>query len=1055
MVTMLNGRAFLFFILFLGYVFPALAVRNDVLIIVNDNSVDSPQLGAYYAQKRDINPANIIHIKVPNQYFIDWTQFQSLRDQILKFGVCPSVAQAGRPLACSDTNLPIYTSENVGLLTAGTSIRYLVTTRGVPTRMTVDASSLTDPTGSTSVDNYLKFWLAKYFPADVGFSANFREIAFGDGRNMRVVNPVTDGEYMIGRIDGVDLTSAKSLIDRAISAEANGLYGKLFDSTFGYGDASKLFNYATNQYIYGDSSNSWRYAFGLFGESRAECSDYQSPSHYFAFDQSAVGGKSPPYCTAQFNKGPLNEDMPGLSNARQPKPINALVYFGSLNGQTLKGGFATLLNWRKNDSCQLTLCAATTDPAACVATSTDPYKEINTDCVGVAGGFMGYNHQSFPVSLFGIWPTGWGPASVYDNDIPVVDTNRGFDDSVSLWFYQPDEIASAQCYSYTNGILSLSQQNCASDRKIGISQVVGIATSSPTFPATYRLSFYLASDSVPIAGSITTALIFSYPKAVGSACPTGLSGETSDALCSYASYVGVNIPAGTSSWNFIQRDITPPANTGLSYTSVEVRIFGPVSGGAVGFDAASLKDISNNTELLVNGSFSRGHQQTSDGDYAANFLSRLGGTAFWGSLSHHASGGHAFSQTSLGTLAYFFRGLPLGDAVWFGDAVLGSTTAGQNSGILYGDPIYSPIAVRLNNPSSNQWNFLTGTISLTGSALNGRDASLVSTTYSIDYCVGADFYACGTSSNPWLFTGISGTGGRENIPLGNWDTSGIVPGKYTLRLGVTSTNSAKAISQTFYDYLPIIIYTATTDLDGDGLKDIDEINIYKTDPTKVDTDGDGLTDWEEIMIYKTDPNKTDTDGDNLSDRDEIMIYKTDPNKADTDGDGYSDWLEVYFGGNPLDPLKLPFVIKSTPATAAEAEIPYQYKILVTWTNPTFSLYNGPAGMSLDNATGVINWTPGYSQIGSSNFVLLSASSGGYSYTESFWIDVSGGNTGDINEDGIVDFADALLAQEFALGTKIPADRQRVRADVLHDRTIDISDFLIIQRKALGILGGNL
>src|SRR5438477_7915088 len=40
--------------------------------------------------------------------------------------------------------------------------------------------------------------------------------------------------------------------------------------------------------------------------------------------------------------------------------------------------------------------------------------------------------------------------------------------------------------------------------------------------------------------------------------------------------------------------------------------------------------------------------------------------------------------------------------------------------------------------------------------------------------------------------------------------------------------------------------STSTDLDGDGLSNLDEINIYHTDPTKFDTDGDGYGDGDEI-----------------------------------------------------------------------------------------------------------------------------------------------------------------------------------------------------------------
>jgi outer membrane protein OmpA-like peptidoglycan-associated protein len=90
------------------------------------------------------------------------------------------------------------------------------------------------------------------------------------------------------------------------------------------------------------------------------------------------------------------------------------------------------------------------------------------------------------------------------------------------------------------------------------------------------------------------------------------------------------------------------------------------------------------------------------------------------------------------------------------------------------------------------------------------------------------------------------------------------------------------------------------DTDGDGLKDGEEIATFKTDPLKADTDGDGLKDGEEVTKYKTDPLKADTDGDGLKDGDEILQYKTDPLKADTDAGTVSDAAEVARGSNPLD-----------------------------------------------------------------------------------------------------------------------------------------------------------
>lgn len=44
---------------------------------------------------------------------------------------------------------------------------------------------------------------------------------------------------------------------------------------------------------------------------------------------------------------------------------------------------------------------------------------------------------------------------------------------------------------------------------------------------------------------------------------------------------------------------------------------------------------------------------------------------------------------------------------------------------------------------------------------------------------------------------------------------------------------------------------------------------------------------------------TDTDGDGLSDYDEIYVYDTSPYLADTDSDGISDYDEIYKGSDPL------------------------------------------------------------------------------------------------------------------------------------------------------------
>ncbi|MCX7832979.1 MAG: OmpA family protein [Ignavibacteria bacterium] len=97
------------------------------------------------------------------------------------------------------------------------------------------------------------------------------------------------------------------------------------------------------------------------------------------------------------------------------------------------------------------------------------------------------------------------------------------------------------------------------------------------------------------------------------------------------------------------------------------------------------------------------------------------------------------------------------------------------------------------------------------------------------------------------------------------------------------------------DYLEVMKHKTNPtnpDTDGDGLKDGEEVNKYYTDPLMKDTDNDGLTDFEEVKTTKTDPIRPDTDGDGLYDGEEVNVHKTNPLKPDSDEDELNDYEEV-------------------------------------------------------------------------------------------------------------------------------------------------------------------
>ncbi len=776
--------------------------RDDVLVIVNANSLDSPQIGAYYAQQRNINPANIVHINIPDSYFISWTDFRRMRDQLIHFMQRHTLNEPTLdPAVCTDGEPPYYCNASMTQLRAHTRIRYLVTTRGVPTRMTVDGSTLRFPSAPTSVDNYLKYWLINYFSEDVQLAFSERELAFAGGRGMRTVSPATDKELIIGRIDGIDLNAAKALVDRTIAVENAGISGIWYGSTqyWRWSDEN------TMQMIYPPSASAlqgWRYGLGMWREERVECIDYLDFSGF------TVSAKAPSHCRVQFNDDRdsaiqrtqgIRYPAPGNSSSRTPLVIDALGYQGWLDGQRTIGSFDALLNWRKNNQCTVVLCDNAVDPAACRDSSSDVFGELNTACAGVAEGFMAYNHQSWPLSYFTIWPTAWfqsdsasingwhdpGSGDVNQLAFPEVRSDDGFDDNHSLWFRNTDQVANPRCYADSDFFVAPSI-SCVEQRRLLLTQKIALPeqTLNTSSGQTFRVSLRYKTQGMVNDVALRLRL-FIHETGAG------------NAQIDYGVKTLALLTAVDTDWTAAEVFFTldPLLHNSNSFDGLKFTIDTPnVFSGDLGIDVISVKEITAGLELVKNGSFSSGHHQVATGDHAANFLNRLGGVAVWGSVGHHQSAGCAFCFNALETMVYFLRGLPLGDAVWFKES--------RNSGMLYGDPLYSPVAVRLL--PLNNTEIQSGSVELIGSVVNGRDPLQVNTSYTIDVCMADDFYHCDRAQS-WSATGIRGTGGSENTALGTLATTELAGEDFTLRLQVSSLNTLTGRSQRIADYFSISV----------------------------------------------------------------------------------------------------------------------------------------------------------------------------------------------------------------------------------------------------------
>ena len=855
---------------------PEQGVRGDIVVVVNRNSTSSCAVAEHYAEARGLGRNNLVEVSVPADYFIDWNTFRSLRDQIVAFLGANTLGAGAAPVdACTDGDSVWYCQAAIDRIRAETRIRYIVTTRGVPTRTTVDNSNV-GYTSTTSVDNYLRHWLVHYFAEDEPFRFTQRETDFGDGRGMRHVDPASDHELIVGRLDGLTTAATLALIDRTIDAENAGIYGVLFGSQYKSTGTDGNFNRYDGDEpvpIYGDETTGWRLNLGLWGERRTECLEYLD------YTYASPLAETPEHCTVQLTDG--QDPGPSDPAGRQPRVVDALVYLGSKdNSSAATGNWADLLEWLREPGCTVRMCEDSPDPDACRAASIDPYGELNTLCVGVADGFVGFNMQSYVASYMTAWPTGWrGPSNgSYDGlafpeviEDPLGGTGPG------MWFRNSDEVPEPRCFASDDYAVEPDVE-CRSRRRIWIRQILDVPAESvdTVSPQQFRVRLRLAAQGL----EAPVALVANLHIAGG--------GET----VVYGPVTLASATAGESAWQTAETTFT----LNPAYHATEVQSFDKITlvlssdyfSGAVGIDDVTIEHVAQGVDLAVNGHFSGGYRSLSDGSYAATFLSRMNGVAWWGSVSHHASGGYSFADHPLTTLVYFLRGLPLGEAVWFAEH--------YNSGILYGDPLYSPVAVRLD--AFNDWDYLVGSVELHGSAVNGRDPSRVSTTFTLDYCPGTDFFLCDQAGS-WMSTGTGGAGG-EGL-LGHWDTTGIEPGAYTLRLGVTSVSLDTGKEQSFFDYQVVTIADAAGDDDGDGLSNLDEIDVHGLDPTNPDMDADGLVDGDELA-HGLDPLDADTDDDGMADGFEVTYGLNpllDDSGLDPDADGLSNLLEFGYGSNPV------------------------------------------------------------------------------------------------------------------------------------------------------------
>ena len=146
-----------------------------------------------------------------------------------------------------------------------------------------------------------------------------------------------------------------------------------------------------------------------------------------------------------------------------------------------------------------------------------------------------------------------------------------------------------------------------------------------------------------------------------------------------------------------------------------------------------------------------------------------------------------------------------------------------------------------------------------------------------------------------------------------WDPNNdVVTAGYKIYYGTESNtydasiDVGKATQYLFADLKPgTIYYFAAKAYDAKGTEsDYSEelaVNTPATptpDPT-LDSDHDGITDLDEIDIYGTDPQNPDSDGDGLTDGQELQLWGSNW-QGDDDGDGIINLLDA--DSTPQEPV---------------------------------------------------------------------------------------------------------------------------------------------------------
>jgi uncharacterized protein (TIGR03790 family) len=210
--------------------FGAAESGESVLVIYNSKMGDSKQVADYYAQRRQVPPAQVMGFDLPTVESMTRREFL---DQLVK----PLLARLQSEKLFTfgpGTNLmggqPV-TGKYRDVTAA--RVRYAVLCYGVPIRVVRDADLKEDGfdtlreelrRNEAAVDNDLA--CLPIMDLGLKWTAPFKN-GFYSTTNAQLMHP-TNGLLLVTRLDGPSPDIARGLVDKAMEAETNGLWGRAY-----------------------------------------------------------------------------------------------------------------------------------------------------------------------------------------------------------------------------------------------------------------------------------------------------------------------------------------------------------------------------------------------------------------------------------------------------------------------------------------------------------------------------------------------------------------------------------------------------------------------------------------------------------------------------------------------------------------------------------------------------------------------------------------------------------------------------------------------------------